>query len=105
MSLKATCEMKEGILEELMQDGDGLSGMDSAANLAWVEWQESVDALYTAIKQLTQQINRECSHLNKKDSSHSGLQKTENDKWVMGFANLHVLRTSCFINFKLGSLN
>ena len=53
MSLKATCEMKEGILKEIIQDQDDLIGVDSAANFAQAELQEHVNALSMAIKQLT----------------------------------------------------
>ena len=83
MSLKATHKMKESILEGLIQDGKGLSGLDSAVNLAQVEWQEHVNALHMAIKQLTLKIDKECSNLNAKDSSHHELQKAEKDKWAL----------------------
>src|SRR5258708_1500331 len=53
MSLKATREMKEGILKEIIQDQDDLIGVDSVVNFAWAELQEHVDALSMAIKWLT----------------------------------------------------
>src|SRR5260221_1106947 len=69
MSLKVTCEMKEGILKEIIQDQDDLIGVDSAANFAQAELQERVDALSTAIEQLTKRIDKECTNLNANDSS------------------------------------
>src|SRR5258708_8510566 len=92
MSLKATCEMKEGILKEIIQDQDDLIGVDSAANFAQAELQECVDTLSTAIEWLTKQINKECTNLNANDSSCHELQKAEKDKWAISFANLHVLK-------------
>src|SRR5258708_6268328 len=92
MSLKATCEMKEGILKEIIQDQDDLIGVDSAVNFAWAELQEHVNALSMAIEQLTKQIDKECTNLNANDSSCRELQKAEKDKWAIGFANLHVLK-------------
>src|SRR5258708_8239367 len=92
MSLKATCEMKEGILKEIIQDRDDLIGVDSVANFAQAELQECVDTLSTAIEWLTKQINKECANLNANDSSHCELWKAEKDKWAIGFANLHVLK-------------
>src|SRR5258708_13402303 len=94
MSLKATHKMKEGILKEIIQDRDDLIGVDSAANFAWAELQERVDALSIAIEQLTKRIDKECTNLNPNDSSHCELWKAEKDKWAIGFAN-----------FKLGRLN
>src|SRR6266436_10278442 len=92
MSLKATREMKEGILKEIIQDQDDLIGVDSAANFARAELQECVNALSMAIKWLTKRIDKECANLNANDSSHRELQKAEKDKWAIGFANLHVLK-------------
>ena len=92
MSLKATCEMKEGILKEIIQDQDDLIGVDSAANFAQAELQEHVDTLSMAIEWLTKQIDKECANLNVNDSSHCELWKAEKDKWAIGFANLHVLK-------------
>src|SRR5260221_4406836 len=92
MSLKATHEMKEGILKEIIQDRDDLIGVDSAVNFTQAELQECVDTLSTAIKWLTKQIDKECTNLNANDSSHRELQKAEKDKWAIGFANLHVLK-------------
>ena len=80
MSLKATHEMKEGILSEIIQDQDDLIGADSAANLAWAELQEHVDALSTAIERLAKRIDKECANLNANDSSHHELRKAEKDK-------------------------
>ena len=67
-------------------------GVDSAANFAQAELQEHVNALSTAIKWLTKQINKECTNLNANDSSHCELQKAEKDKWAISFTNLHVLK-------------
>src|SRR6266436_6863434 len=92
MSLKVTHKMKEGILKEIIQDRDDLIGVDSAVNFTWVELQECVNALSTAIEWLTKQINKECANLNANDSSCCELQKAEKDKWAIGFANLHVLK-------------
>src|SRR5258707_4738440 len=92
MSLKVTREVKEGILKEIIQDQDDLIGVDSVANFTQAELQECVDALTTAIKQLTKQINKECTNLNANDSSCHELQKAEKDKWAISFANLHVLK-------------
>ncbi len=85
MSLKATGEMKEGILKEIIQDWDDLIGVDSVANFTQAELQEHVDTLSTAIKHLTKWINKECANLNANDSSHHELWKAEKD-------NLHVLK-------------
>src|SRR5258708_9043939 len=52
MSLKATCEMKEGILKEIIQDRDDLIGVDSVVNFAQAKFQEHVDALSIPIKRL-----------------------------------------------------
>src|SRR5258708_11019438 len=92
MSLKVTCEMKEGILKEIIQDRDDLIGVDSAANFARAELQECVNALSTAIEWLTKQIDKECANLNANDSSRRELQKAEKDKWAISFTNLHVLK-------------
>src|SRR5258708_5544026 len=92
MSLKVTCEMKEGILKEIIQDRDDLIGVDSVVNFAWAELQECVNALSMAIEQLTKRIDKECTNLNVNDSSCHELQKAEKDKWAIGFANLHVLK-------------
>src|SRR5258708_15448251 len=92
MSLKATHEMKEGILKEIIQDQDDLIGVDSAANFAWAELQECVNALSMAIEWLTKQIDKECANLNANDSSCCELRKAEKDKWAIGFTNLHVLK-------------
>src|SRR5260221_1769613 len=92
MSLKATREMKEGILKEIIQDRDDLIGVDSAANFAWAELQECVDALSMAIERLTKRIDKEGTNLNANDSSRRDLQKAEKDKWAIGFTNLHVLK-------------
>ena len=92
MSLKATREMKEGILKEIIQDGVDLIGVDSAANFARAELQERVDALSTSIERLTKRIDKECTNLNADDSSRRELRKAEKDKWAIGFANLHVLK-------------
>src|SRR6266436_1507569 len=92
MSLKATRKMKEGILKEIIQDRDDLIGVDSAANFAWAELQECVDALSTAIERLTKRIDKECTNLNANDSSCCELWKAEKDKWAISFTNLHVLK-------------
>ena len=93
MSLKATCEMKEDILKDLIEEGGILwGGIDSVGNLVRVEWQECVDVLRTAIKRLTKQIDDKCSTLNAKDDSRIELRKAEKNGWAMGFANLHVLK-------------
>src|SRR6266436_8194048 len=92
MSLKATCKMKEGILKEIIQDQDDLIGVDSAANFTQAELQEHVNALSTAIKWLTKQIDKECANLNANYSSCHELWKAEKDKWAIGFTNLHVLK-------------
>ena len=47
MSLKATCEMKEDILKDLIEEGGILrGGIDSVGNLVRTEWQERVDMLH-----------------------------------------------------------
>src|SRR5258708_14394881 len=92
MSLKANCKMKEGILKEIIQDQDDLIEVDSVANFAWAELQECVNALSTAIEQLTKQIDKECTNLNANDSSCRELRKAEKDKWAISFTNLHVLK-------------
>src|SRR5258707_15455172 len=110
MSLKVTCEMKEGILKEIIQDRDDLIGVDSVVNFAWAELQERVDALSMAIEQLTKRIDKECTNLNANDSYHCELWKAEKDKWAIGFANLHVLKDQLHCKLqaqkaKLGRLN
>ena len=102
--------MKEGILKEIIQGQDDLIGVDSAANFTWAELQECVDALSTAIKYLTKQIDKECANLNANDSSCHELWKAEKDKWAIGFTNLHVLKDQVCHKLqaqraKLGRLN
>ena len=93
MSLKATCEMKEDILKDLIEEGGILQGgIDLVGNLVCAEWQEHVDVLCTTIKQLTKQIDDKCSTLNAKDDSGIELQKAEKNGWAIRFANLHVLK-------------
>src|SRR5260370_38522441 len=92
MSLKVTCKMKEGILKEIIQGQDDLIGVDSAATFTWAELQECVDALSTAIKYLTKQIDKECANLNPNDSSCHDLWNAEKDNWAIGFTNLHVYK-------------
>jgi hypothetical protein len=72
--LKATCDLQNGLLKELMRDGEGLGeGGDSAANLAQIEWQEQVDALHASIGWLETKIMQECAELNAKDDSRAEL--------------------------------
>ena len=66
--------------------------MDSAANLAHMEWQERVDILCAAINPLKNCIEKECQTLNAKDSSCRELQKAQKDEWAIGFTNLCVLK-------------
>ena len=93
MTLKATHNLQEHILKELIEEGEGLGEVvDSATNLAQIEWQESVDILCTSIKQLWARIMEGCQELNARDESRAELLKVEKDKWTNGFMNLHVLR-------------
>src|SRR5260370_31276695 len=92
LSLKGTLEVQRSALEDLLRKEMLHQGSDSAADMACADWQEQVDVLQASVKRLKGMIKNRCDMLALKGDSLEELKRAENDEWMKGFLNLHILK-------------
>src|SRR5258705_9384843 len=92
LSLKGTLEVQRSALEDLLRKEMLHQGSDSAADMVHADWQEQVDVLQASVKCLKGMIKNQCDMLALKGDSLEELKRAENDEWMKGFLNLHILK-------------
>ena len=92
LSLKGTLEVQRSALEDLLGKETLHQGLDSAADMVHAAWQEQVDVLQASVKCLKGMIKNQCDMLALKGDSLEELKWAENDEWMKGSLNLHILK-------------
>ncbi len=79
-------------MEDLLGKETLHQGLDSAADMVCADWQEQVDVLQASVKHLKGMIKNRCDMLALKGDSLEELKQAENNEWMKGFLNLHILK-------------
>src|SRR5260221_2309519 len=92
LSLKGTLEVQRSALEDLLRKETLHQGSDSAADMVCTDWQEQVDVLQASVKCLKGMIKNKCDMVGVSGDTLEELKWAENDEWMKGFLNLHILK-------------